>query len=333
MRIVVVGPGAIGCLFAGLLSEAKRDVWLLDKNAARAKAIAENGVRIDDDKGSRVIRVKISAETDSMGRAGLVLVCVKSYDVSAAIRHALPVVGPETIVVPLENGSGNVERIAEVVGGDQIACGITSHGSTRLGRGHVRHAGVGPTMIAAFVPAQRERAGLVADFLTASGIEARVADDMQSMIWNKLIVNAAINPLTAISNVRNGQLLENPDLRETMRKAAVEAAEVARAKDVHLAYGNEVEEVEKVCRETANNFSSMLQDVRRGRRTEIDSISGVIVEAAHAAGIAVPMNEMLLERVRGIEERIVVKKATLWRGKYKIRPAKGGKAYEERGYA
>lgn len=331
MKIVFVGPGAMGCLFAGLLTESlppssrkaelRRtsrlrsprlgsgqagqaglyDVWLLDKDPVRAKAIAGNGVRIDAEQGSRIVKVNTTAEPTEIGSADMIFLCVKSYDTGATIRHALPLVGSGTIVVSLQNGAGNAEQVAEVVESAQIVCGITAYGATGLGRGHMRHAGVGPTLVAPFVSGGRERAAQTAELLTKSGINTIAAEDMQSMIWSKLIVNAAINPLTAISNVRNGQLVKDHELRATMQKAALEAAAVAKAKDISLMYGNVVKEVEEVCRVTKDNFSSMLQDVRRHRRTEIDSITGVIVKEAHASGIEAPTNEMLLKRVHKIE--------------------------------
>lgn len=322
MRIVVVGPGAMGCLIAGLLTEALGyDVWLLDKDPRRADVITRNGVRIDDKlegsfgKGSRVVRVNISAETATIGSADVIFLCVKSYDTEAAVKHFMPLVGQHTIVVSMQNGSGNIERIAKSVESNQIVCGITSHGSTNLGEGHVRHAGTGPTLVAPFVPDGKEKAEQTAKLLTKSSIDARAVDDMESLVWSKLIINSAINPLTAISNVRNGLLFEDPELRETMRKAASEAAAVAKAKGISLMYDNEVEEVERVCRATRHNVSSMLQDIRRGQRTEIDSITGVIVEEAHAAGIEVPTNEMLLERIKRKERNSREKTQERKRGK------------------
>lgn len=302
MKIVIIGPGAIGCLLAGLLAEAGSDVWLLDKeDGARARAISERGIQIDGCEGSRIVRVKISAETSVVGRAPMVFVCVKSYDVAVAIRHALPLVGNETTVVPLANGWGNAEKISEVVEARQIVCGITSHGSTSLGPGHVRHAGAGPTAVAAFVTSERERAEGVADVLSSSGLEAVVSDDMSGMIWNKLIVNAAINPLSAILGVPNGRLLEDDEARMSLRGAALEAAEVARAMGVNCVCADPVLEAEKVCLDTAHNISSMLQDIRRGRRTEVEAITGMIVKEGRAVGVPVPVNEMLLARVRALE--------------------------------
>lgn len=302
MRVVIVGPGAIGCLFAGLLAESGKDVWLLDKDAERAKVISTQGIRIDDDKGSRAARIKASADPDAIGRAGLVILCVKSYDVGPAILRALPLVGTKTTVVPLENGGGNVEKIMEAVAADQVVCGITSQGSTSLGPGHVRHAGSGITMLAAFARAERRRAEAVAGVLTDSRIEALVSDDMQELIWSKLVVSSAINPLTALLDVPNGRLLKDPETREVMRKAAMEAAAVARSKNLQIKDEDAVERVEKVCRDTADNISSMLQDKRKGRRMEIDAITGTIVKEARAAGISVPVNEMLLARLGETEK-------------------------------
>lgn len=301
MKPVIVGPGAMGCLFAGFFSDAGQDVWLLDKDPARADIIARNGVRIDDERGSRVVRVHITADPARIGVADLLFLCVKSYDTASAVESAILLVKQGTIVVSLQNGFGNVELLAAKIDGNQVLCAITSHGSTLLGPGHVRHAGVGPTSLAPFAPDGWGRARAVADLLTGLGLEASPMRDIQSLIWSKLIVNAAVNPLTAIANVRNGRLLEDAALGKIMREAAREAAGVARAKGVALLYEDEIAQVESVCRLTRDNFSSMLQDSRRGRKTEIDAITGVIVKEARTAGIKAPVNEMLLERVRSIE--------------------------------
>ncbi len=298
MRIVIVGPGAIGCLFAGFFAGSGKDVGLLDKNPDRVADIAAKGVRIESGGVTHVVRVAVSAAPGDLGAADLLFVCVKSYDVPAAIRHALPLVGKDTVIVSLANGSGNVEKIAEVADPDRIVCGITSHGSTSLGHGHVRHAGAGATIFASFVPAMRQNAELAAGALDDAGMESRVSDDMRGVIWSKLVVSAAINPLTAVMDVENGRLLDDPWARVTMRRAAEESSAVAAAKGIRLAYDDPVEEIERVCRDTARNISSMLQDVRRGRRTEVDAINGVVVADARALGIAVPTNEMLIEQVR-----------------------------------
>ncbi|MFC1496947.1 ketopantoate reductase family protein [Verrucomicrobiota bacterium] len=312
MNITIIGPGAMGCLLAGFLNDtfgstsansgrAEHKVWLFDKNPVRSESLARNGIRIDTDQGSRSTKVNITTDPAQIGYADTIFLCVKSYDTSAAIKLSLPIITPDTTVVSIQNGAGNAEKIVEMINAKQIVCGITEHGSTTLGEGHIRHAGEGPTSLAPFVSEEVEQASRAAELLNSAGFKTYIAGDTESMIFSKLIVNAAINPLTALSNVRNGQLLENPELRRIMSEAATEAASVVKAKGIVLTYNNVTTEVENICRATSNNISSMLQDVRAGKRTEIDSITGVIVNEAHALNIKAPTNEMLLERIKKTE--------------------------------
>jgi len=303
MNIVIIGPGAMGCLFAGLLSEAGHEVWLLDKRNARATAIGASGVRIDDDSGTRRAAVRATADPGDIARADVLCVFVKAYDTGDAIAGAAPLAGPDTTVVTLQNGLGNVERIAELVDRSAMVCGSTAHGSTVIEPGHVRHAGAGPTALAAVAPGNRARADRVAALLGGAGIHAAVTDDPEALTWSKLVINAAINPLTALSRLPNGSLLEDDGLRDQALQAAAETAKVARAKGIGLMFEDEGAEVARVCRATAGNISSMLQDVRHGRRTEIDYITGAIVEEARTLGIKVPVNEMLLEEVHALERQ------------------------------
>jgi 2-dehydropantoate 2-reductase len=304
MKIVVVGPGAMGCLFAGLLTEARgateQDVWLLDNDAARAAAIAENGVRIELGSESRVIRVNITADPTAIAFPDILFLFVKAYDTGSAIRYAAPLLGDHTTVVSLQNGAGNVEEISEIIDGSSIVRGATAYGSTGLGTGHVRHAGTGPTVVAPVVPSSAGRADAVAEVLNAAGIDTEVGDSWLGLVWNKIIINAAINPLAAVSDVPNGRLVEDAALRKMLREIACEAMAVARAKGISVV--DSVAEVEEVCRKTSENISSMLQDVRNKRPTEIDWITGVVVREARALGIPVPMNEMLLTRVHEMAE-------------------------------
>lgn len=301
MKIVLVGPGAIGCLFAGILAEAGHEVWLLDKRRERAALVTRDGVRIESDAGLRVIRVRATVDPAEIGLAELVCLCVKTYDTAAALHHALPLVGPGTIAMSLQNGYGGPRCIAAEVPAERVLGGITSHGSTSLGAGHVRHAGSGPTWIAPCIPAATGLADRVAAVFSGAGLVAEVVADIEGMTWSKLVINAAINPLTAIHDVRNSALLDDPGLRQTMIDAAREAAEVARARGVRLMFPDAGVETERVCLATGNNVSSMLQDVRAGRRTEIEAITGVIVGEARALGLRMPVNEMLLAGVLGLE--------------------------------
>jgi len=312
MKIVVVGPGAMGCLFAGLLAEAgQEDIWLLDRNEQRAREIAENGLKIEDvyDKSVpdclRVVRaisgVRITANPQEIGVADLVLICVKSYDTEEASHSVSPAVGDDTTVLTLQNGLTNVEVISHVLGASRVIAGVTSHGATMLGSGRVRHAGVGRTIIGDPTGGMSPRIEIIADILTSAGIQTKISRNIYDSIWTKLIINAAINPLTAITRLKNGELLEHDETRRLLSMAAEEAASIARSTQPSLSVDDSTSVVETVCKATSSNISSMLQDVLRERRTEIDAINGAIVDRAKKMGIESPINETLTYLVKGME--------------------------------
>lgn len=303
MRIAVVGPGAMGCLFAGLLAEAgQKDVWLLDKYEKRAREITENGLKILGIGGRRLISsVKAASDPQEIGIADLVLIFVKSYDTVEAAHSISSAVGPNTIVLTLQNGFTNVEAISRVFGNEKVIAGITSHGATMLGTGHIRHAGVGKTTIGELNGEISPGIERIADILSRAEIPTIISNNIYSSIWGKLIINAAINPLTAITKLKNGALLEYNEVRKLLGMTAEEAAYVAAARKIILPYNNAISAVEEVCKATSGNVSSMLQDVQRQKRTEIDAINGAVVQEAKKSDIEAPINETLMCLVKGIE--------------------------------
>lgn len=308
MKIVIVGPGAMGCFLAAFLSKSKpagkqpgEEIWLLDKNKERAKEISQQGILIEGISGNWQTKVKISADPQDIGKADLIILTVKSYDTKEAIAHAKPLVGDETKTITLQNGIGNIEIISEVVGSEKVIGGVTSMGSTLLDTGKVRHAGRGETVIGRIdgrIPV--EMRGIREIFNTA-GLETRISRDIKGLLWSKLIVNVGINALTAITRLNNGKLIELPGTRRILREAVTEAIKVAKRKRIRLIYDDPLAKVEAVCEATATNVSSMLQDVLRKKRTEIDFINGVIVRHAQELDIPVPVNSMLLDLVHTIK--------------------------------
>ena len=303
MKIVIVGPGAMGCLFAGLLVEAgQKDVWLLDKHEERAREIAENGLKIEGIGGSRSVSgIRSTANPQEIGIPDLILIFVKSYDTAEAAHSNLPVVGINTTILTLQNGLTNINTISEILGTERVIAGITSHGATMLGTGHIRHAGVGETTIGELEGGESAGTKRIADVLSSAGFQTIISRSIHSSIWAKLIINAAINPLTAITKLKNGALLEYNEVRKLLGMTAEEAARVALARQISLPYDSATSAVEAVCKATSANVSSMLQDVLRHKRTEIDAINGAIVNEARKARIEAPINETLTYLVKGIE--------------------------------
>ncbi|MBM4142165.1 MAG: 2-dehydropantoate 2-reductase [Lentisphaerae bacterium] len=297
MNIVVVGPGAMGCLFAALLKEAGHDVRLLDRDGARAREITERGLLVESDGATRTVPVRASADPAAIPPAPLAIIFVKAFDTAAAARAAAARLTENGTIVTLQNGLGNVEQIARCVPPDRIVCGSTAYGAETLGRGRVRLNGAGPTIVAPAVPAGAGRAAAVRELFAAAGIRAAARPDAASVLWSKLAINAGVNPVSAIFGVANGAVPRLPGARRLMHAAVWEAARTAAAHGIRLGYDDPIAEAELVCNLTAGNVSSMLQDVRRGRRTEIEQITGAVVKAAGNKNVAAPANGFLLRAV------------------------------------
>ena len=302
MKIAVVGAGAMGSLFGGLLAASGENVTLVDVWREHVEAINDKGLRIEGTNGGCVITVKATSDPSSVGPVDLIILFVKSYDTLKATMDALPMVHEDTVFLSLQNGLGNIEKISEAAGNDKVIPGTTAHGCTLKSPGEIVHAGSGPTIIGEPDGREMERINDIRDSLVRAGIETEISQNITGALWSKVLVNVGINPLTAINGIRNGELLDDPEIKETMRQAIEEAINVADALGIDLGPGDHVEHVYKVARATASNRSSMLQDVERGRKTEIGALNGEIVRLAKTLGVDTPVNEALTASVKGLEK-------------------------------
>ncbi|MBI4707787.1 MAG: 2-dehydropantoate 2-reductase [Candidatus Omnitrophica bacterium] len=303
MKIVIVGPGAMGCLFAAFLSKSKEEIWLLDKRKERAALIKEQGIIIEGVSGSWKTAIKISTDAKEIGKADLVIIATKSYDTKEAIAQSRPLIGEKTQILTLQNGIGNTEIISEVLGSDDnIIAGVTNLGATLVKQGHTRHAGKGETIIGRVDAKLPVEMRAIRELFNKTGIEVKFSRDIKSLLWSKLIINAGINALAAITRLNNGKLLDYEGTRKIMREAVVEATKIAKRKRIKLVYDDPLAKVEAVCEATSTNVSSMLQDILNKKRTEIDFINGVIVRLGQEMGIPVFTNTILVNLVKTIEE-------------------------------
>ena len=235
------------------------------------------------------------------GPMDLVILCVKAFDAANAIQSALPLIGIHTLVLTLQNGLGNAETIAQSVPAVQVLGGTTAMAANLAGPGVVRFAGSGETLIGEFQGGV-ENAKQVAEKFNRAGLQASATPDLQAAVWSKAVINAGINPLTAILRVRNGMLLKTEEARKILRLAVSEAAVIARANGVKLLYQSPVNKAEAVAKATSSNISSMLQDVISQQRTEIDAINGEICRAARKLQIEAPVNRVLYSLVKSLEK-------------------------------
>ena len=301
MKIVIVGPGALGSLVAASLSKGKEEVYLLDKDKERAGIINQAGISVEGVSGSWQTQVKTTSEVKDIAGCDLIIICVKSYDTKEAVTRVKSLAGENTKVLTLQNGIGNIEIISEVIGPDKVIGGVTNAGATLISPGRIRHAGRGGTVIGRIdgkIPVEMRS---IREAFNKAGLETRISRDIKSLLWSKLIINAGINALTAVTRLNNGRLVEFEGTRKILRELVTEAVRVAKRKRIKLIYDDPLAKVEAVCEATATNVSSMLQDALRKKRTEIDFINGVIVRQGQESGIPVPANSMLVDLVKTIE--------------------------------
>lgn len=299
MRIAVVGAGAMGCLFGGRLS-AVADVHLVDTWQEHIAAINRDGLRLIEPEGERVIAVSATTDPTTVRGADVAIIFVKSYQTATAAQMAVQLLAPKGLALTMQNGVGNREVLAGVLGSARAWQGVTSHGATLLGPGRVRHAGSGPTYLETR-PDIAATAEALAQLFNAVGFETHLSANLDSLVWGKLVVNVGINALTAILRVPNGALAEFAPARELLAAAVAEAVQVAGAKGIQLPYSDPVAHVTHIAQTTAANRSSMLQDVLRGSRTEIDVINGAIVREAEKLSLPVPHNRLLLQLIKAVE--------------------------------
>jgi 2-dehydropantoate 2-reductase len=301
MKIIIVGPGAMGLLFAAFLSKSKEEIWLLDKNKERALKLNQNGISVEGISGKWNAKVKTTNETKEIGIADLVIIATKSYDTKSAITQAKPIISEKTAVLTLQNGIGNLEIIGEVVGPDNVIGGTTNLGATLIDDTHVRHAGNGETVIGKIDGSTPVIMRDIRELFNKVKLETKISRDIKGILWSKLIINVGINALTALTRLHNGRLTEFEGTRRILRDAVTEAVKIAKRKRIKLIYDDPLAKVETVCEATSGNVSSMLQDVLRKKRTEIDFINGVVVRLGQELGIPVPVNQLLVDLVKTIE--------------------------------
>lgn len=301
MVIGIVGAGGLGTLVGWSLA-AEHDVRIVARDERAARDISRSGGLALEGRGARVARIADGAR--ALLGVEIVVLAVKTYDTVAALSPHRIALDPDVPVVSLQNGAEAVAQIDAALGrGRAVALAPTTEAATLLGPGKARRTACGLTTLGwARGRAGDGRLAELARAMTNCGLRASIAQPIEPHVWAKLIVNAAINPLSALTGVRNGALLELPEVRERAANIARETAAVAAAAGIALPFDDPVAYVEDVMRATAANRSSMLQDLERGRPTEIEAIDGAVVRYAHSLGVPVPETKRALYEVRAREK-------------------------------
>lgn len=300
MKVGIVGAGAMGSLLSFYLSGvAGHEIWLLSDRAEHVAAIRQAGLICERAGRVEQRQVKITTATEEAGPCDVVLVLVKAHQTARAAERARAMLHARTLVVTLQNGLGNREVLAQALGAQRVTQGVTMLGATLLGPGQVRHAGQGMTCFATGANHADLLAALV-NLFQAAGLPAELRDDVEPLIWSKLVVNVGINALTALLRVPNGVLAHLPPARELMGNLVEEAVAVAAARGTPIP-GDALAQVLAVAQATSANRSSMLQDVLRGSPTEIATINGAIVREGERLGVPTPYNRVVTGMVAALE--------------------------------
>lgn len=291
MKVSVIGPGAMGCLFAARLANGNIQTTLVDYRPDRASRLNETGIRIESEalsvNAKPVVSASIPPEQD------LIIVFVKSH-----VTHTLNI--PQNVpVLTLQNGLGNTEALCSAVGSAHVLAGVTHEAAILTGEGQVTHTASAKTTFGSWTSCPTQSAE---EALDAAGFHVEVTTAPGQTLWEKVSASNAINPLTALLNVSNGALIEIPEVRQLMRDLVVESVKVASTEGYRFPYSL-VEETEELCRKAPNSISPMLQDIRAGKPTEIESLSGEVLRRAQVAALPVPRTRVIYQLLRGMESR------------------------------
>jgi 2-dehydropantoate 2-reductase len=289
--ILIIGAGAMACLFAARFSAAGFRVVMRDAWQEGITLLGREGVAIEENDEVKTYPVSVECP----GRVKTALVLVKSWQTGWAADQLVHLLAPDGLALSLQNGLGNVDILSERLGEQRVCLGVTTYGATSVAPGRVCPGGDGKISLA-----EHSHLGEFPSHLEKAGFKMEMTSDATSLVWGKLVINSAINPLTALLRIKNGGLLVRPSARKLMGATAQETAVIAAAQGIALPFEDPVSEVENVAKRTDSNISSMLSDVMRNAPTEIDAINGAIAEIGEQLGISCPINRTLWLLVKAL---------------------------------
>jgi 2-dehydropantoate 2-reductase len=302
MRIAMIGAGAMGSMFGARFATAGADVALYDLDETHVAAIAADGLTVKTPSGDLHVALPATGDPLAIGPADCAVVLVDSNATEAAARVVATALPPQAFALTLQNGIGNVEALTAALGQARVVAGTTYNSAARLAPGKVFHSNVGETVIGELDGSGSERIEALADLFRRAGLPVAVSDNVLGHIWMKFVLNAAINPVAAITGMRPGEIVRNDAAQGLLERALDEILAVVAAKGVRLPEADPRSAVLDHAFERYNR-PSMLQHVEEGRRTEIDALNGALLAEAGRLGIACPVNEAIVLSVKAIEAR------------------------------
>jgi 2-dehydropantoate 2-reductase len=300
MQITVVGAGAMGGSYGGLLALAGHEVSLIDAWREHVEAIVRDGLWVDGVRGEHRVRLAVATEPEPGASAEVVIVFVDANNTEKAAATAKRLLGPEGFAITFQNGIGNVEKLQAALGKERVLGGSSMCSAASRGPGHVCLTHMGLTSVGETDGGESPRAARLIEALRGAGFEAEFEPNVMGLVWQKFVVNCGVNAISATTGLRAGEFVRLPELDAFQDRVLEEIMAVIRAKGIRLPSPEIAHKIKEQCRKKFNK-PSMLQHVEAGRRTEIDALNGALVREAKALGIPTPNNEALVALLKGRE--------------------------------
>jgi len=305
-KVAIVGCGAMGSVYAGLMASAGHEVHAVTLWQRHVDAIVARGLRVSGCSGDRTVRLaSASVTTEGLGVCDLVVIATKAFDVEAAAESSKALVGLSTVVQTIQNGVGSPERVARHIDPDRLAVGVVGgYGASIPEWGHAHHNGMEVTWFGRHAGLPRNQLEASADIWRSSGFTVALHDDVRSMVWKKLIMNVAYSGTASLTGLTIGQIIGNGDAWRVASACSLEAVAVARALGVNLGLADPIGHVKSLGTKIADARPSMLLDAMAGRRGEVDAINGAISRLGAEAGVPTPTNDVVVSLIRARESRL-----------------------------
>jgi len=301
LRTYMIGSGAMGSFYGGLLSRAGFDVTLIDLRTDHVDLIERNGLIVEGVRGRHVIRVPARTDHAGLPPADFAIIFTDANATREAARTAAQVLTTEGFALTLQNGIGNVEALVDELGAARVVAGVTMNSGALPEAGRTTYTNAGMTSIGELDGRITPRIEELARMFNSAGIETKVIADPMAEIWTKFVLNCAVNALTAITGLRSGEIYRTPEVSALQDRVIDEILAVIERKGVRLTEPDPRKKIKDHCR-VRYNRPSMMQHIEQGRRTEIDALNGALVREAKALGLAVPYNEAVVAVVKGLEK-------------------------------
>jgi 2-dehydropantoate 2-reductase len=297
LSVAVLGAGAVGCFYGGMLARAGHRVTLIGR-PAHVQAVTSQGLRLQTLHFDETVPVAASTEASAVARADVVLFAVKSPDTETAGEQMRPHLPPGALVLCLQNGVDNAERLRRVLPGVAVGAAVVYVATEMAGPGHLRHHGRGELVIE---PSPRSAA--LAQALVAAGVPTEISDNVRGALWAKLVLNCAYNALSAVGRITYGELVQRPGVLAVMQDVVAECRAVASADGVTLPADVDAA-VRRIAETMPTQYSSTAQDLMRGKPSEIDHLNGYVVQRGVALGVPTPANRVLWAVTKLVESRL-----------------------------